>query len=186
MGDLSNKDKGEFTIADPDNNDYELHVSSIGGASTHIIDPVTVANKLAVNPDGSINTKDVIITPPGSTSVSAGGLVTVTKLGGTNDFNYVIPSGETLSIQFISFGGYIPANTDNPLNAKVDYYNRPNGTTVGQIYLGSMFLQHTAFVREEISPDVTFLGDGTISIGIAITNWSKDDVEFDRRIKGYY
>jgi len=32
MADLPNKDKGEFTVVDPDNNDYEMHVDQYGAA----------------------------------------------------------------------------------------------------------------------------------------------------------
>jgi len=38
MGDLSNKDKGEFTIVDPDNDDYEMHVDQYGVSYTKLYD----------------------------------------------------------------------------------------------------------------------------------------------------
>lgn len=38
MGDLPNKDKGEFTISDPDNNDYEMHVDANGSAHSILRD----------------------------------------------------------------------------------------------------------------------------------------------------
>jgi len=129
------------------------------------------------------------ITPANRTPIKQSGTSTVTKLGGTATTSYTIPNGETVNISSFSFGGYLPANTDKQLNCKCVLYYRPNGSgnTTGQVLLDTIYHNGSSFYRETFAEgEIEYTGDGTAVFEMDITNWSQDDAELYRQIRGYY
>ena len=167
MGDLENKDKGEFTIVDPDNNAYEMEVNS----------------------DGSINVVIVTPTPPATTIVHENNQEVVSKVGGTGGFAWTIPSGETFTLLTFTFTGSIDQGTVNPLQSKAEIYYRPGGSGVaaGEVRVGTIYLGNQSYgVKTYNDGNEEFAGDGTAVMEVDITNWSKDQAEFEPEFTGYY
>jgi len=167
MGDIPNVEKNRYVIEGPTGND------------------------LVVNSNGSVNVVSTPGTPPSVTRVSTGGVTAtnVTKLGGTNTFSYTIPNGAIFYVQSFEFGGYVPANSANPVNAKCEFYYRPNGAgnVTGQVLVDVIYLNSTSFIREIYETGLyVYTGNGTRSLDMVITNWSKDDLEASRILIGYY
>lgn len=200
MGDLANKDKGEFTIVDPDNNAYEMHVDQYGSAQVQIHD---AAGAALIGQKAMASSFPIVISsdqspipvstnpsaPPDTTLVVEDGTSTVTKLGGTATTTYTIPNGEEVELTAFSFGGYLPTNTSTPLNCKCELYLRPNGTgvTTGQTLIFTIYLNSQSFYRETFNAhEVHADGDGTAVYEMVITNWSSFDAELFRQIRGYY
>lgn len=198
MGDLPNKDKGEFTLSDPSNNDYSAKVDQYGSMQNRLFDasgaillgqktmtasvPVVMASDQTAIP-----VVPVVVTPPGTTKVSEGETATVSKRGGQNSFAYTIPNGETLVIQSFTFTGYFPSAQNYALNAKCDLYYRPNGggSSSGQVLIATIYLNHTSFQSLNFS-DESYVGDGTRALYMNVTNWSREAIEFKNTIRGYY
>lgn len=200
MGDLSNKDKGEWTIVDPDNDDYELHIDQYGAAYSILRDAagaVLIGQKVSASSipvvissdQSSIPVSTTPVTPDGTTLVNESDTSSVTKLGGTDSFSWTIPSGETVEITAFSFGGYLPTNTSNAVNAKCELYHRPNGAgnTTGQTLVYTLYLNSQSFIREVFAVgEVEYTGDGTAVLELDVTNWSQQDAELFKSIRGYY
>jgi len=128
-------------------------------------------------------------TPTGRTSISESSTSFVIKLGGTETTNYLVPNGEAAELTVFSFGGYLPSNTSNAVNAKCELYYRPNGggVTTGQVLLATLYLNSQSFISISFaSGEATFIGDGTKSLDMFVTNWSQQDAELFRQIRGYY
>ncbi len=123
--------------------------------------------------------------PAGTTTVEEGGEVTVVKQGGTNEYNWVIPSGETFKLQSFEFGGYIPKDGDYPLVAKGELWWQPNGSSTGESLVDVIYLQHLSAAIRRFD-DKEFVGDGTARMQMELTNWSIEDGEFFRLMRGYY
>ena len=187
VSDLNNKDKGEFTIVDPDDNSFELHVSDVGGGFVHIVDSVNVANKASVTGSGELKVIQSTSTPPATTAVDEGEVVLVTKNGGTDSYNWTIPSGETFTLQTFNAGGYYPSSTINNLNAKISLYYRPGGAGViaGEVLVGTIYLNSISMFALYYS-DNTYSGDGTAVMEMEATNWANTNAELSYYIRGYY
>lgn len=200
MTDLSNKDKGEFTIVDPDNDDYEMHVDQYGVGYIQLYDsagavligqkastaslPVTISSDQTAIPVTTTPS-----TPAGTTGIKTTGVTTVTKLGGTATTSYTIQSGEHVEFTVFRLGAYLPSNTAAPNNLKCELYHRPNGTgvTTGQTLIFTLYLQHSATANENFAEgEVEYTGDGTAVMDMVVTNWSQNDAEVFRQIRGYY
>ena len=161
-----------------------------GDLDVRVVD-ATNQYPLIVNSNGSINVVTTPGTPPSVTRVSAGGVTAtnVTKLGGTNTFGYTIPNGAVFNVQSFEFGGYVPVNSANPINAKCLFYYRPNGTgnVTGQVLVDAIYLNSTSFFREVYEAGLyVYTGDWTRALDLVITHWSKDDLEASRFLIGYY
>jgi len=139
------------------------------------------------NANGSINVNTSVPTPPGKTKVNAGETAPVTKGGGTETYAYTIPNGQTFTLQSFEFGGFIPADANDPMNARARLYYRPNGAgnTSGQVLISTIYLQHISMFRIDFSEE-TYVGDGTRVLEIDVLNYTKVNSEFDYRIRGYY
>ena len=200
MADLGNKDKGEFTIVDPDNNAYEMHVDQYGSAYSILRDALgaaLISQKVAdfslpvviASDQTAIPVTTTPSAPDGTTPIEQSDTSVVTKLGGTATTSYTIPNGETVDISSFRFGGYLPSNTAAPNNAKCELYHRPNGTgnVTGQTLVFTLYLQHTAIGIENFATgEVEYTGDGTAVFDMIVTNWSQTDGEYFRQIRGYY
>ena len=161
-----------------------------GDIDVRVVD-ATTQTTLVVNSNGSINVVSTPGTPISVTRVSEGGVTAtnVTKLGGTNTFGYTIPNAAVFYLQSFEFGGYVPVNSANPINAKCALYYRPNGTgnVTGQVLVDVIYLNSTSFFREMYEAGLyIYTGNGTQALDLVITNWSKDDLEASRLLIGYY
>ena len=199
MGDLPNKDKGEFTIVDPNFNDRELFVNAdhsahvdirnVGGAGIGQKQMVASVPVVLASDQSAIPVTTNPATPPDRTGISVSGTSVVARLGGTATTSYLIPNGETADLLSFAFGGYMPTNTSAPLNTKCELFYRPNGAgnTTGQVRLFTLYLQNTAFSREPFNAgEIEYVGDGTAVFEMVITNWSQNAAELFRQIRGYY
>jgi hypothetical protein len=125
-------------------------------------------------------------TPPGKTPVKEGGIVVVTKKGGTDEFDYIIPNGETLTLQQLEFSGYLTVDSGNPLQTKCALKWQPNGNTTGEELVSVLYLQGTSEAVRNFPSTEVFVGDGTARLRLEIVNESKEHAEVFRLIRGFY
>jgi len=177
VADLGNKDKGEFTVVDPDDDDLEMHVSSVGGGFVHVCDPVTVANKMAVNSDGSVNVvASSVTTPTGATQVIEENFQDIASTAGV-DTIYTITNGTTLTIQTLESG------SESGVGGSVaELYEDPNGDLSVLNIIDAIFTDaSTTFVPINLDFD----GDGTRRIVMRQRGYNASAREMFSRWVGY-
>ena len=181
MADLSQKDKGEFTIVDSDNNDHEMHVSSIGGGFSHIVDPTTVANKMAVASDGAIyvnaSVSSIPPIPIDSTQIITRAFSDVASTAGEDTY-YTVTNGKTLTLQLFSAG-----SEESTGGSAVELFEDPNGdlSVLTQIAIG--------FVNGQSAQgslgNTSYVGDGTLRIVLRRRGYSANAREMAGSWVGY-
>jgi len=179
MADLTNVEKGRIVIESADGTDWS-HAQKVMANSW----PVVIASDQT-----SIPVTTTPATPAGTTSVIQSNQETVTKVGGTGGFSWTIPSGETVVLLSFIFTGSVIDGTVNPIQSKAELYYRPNGagSPTGEVKLDTIYLCNQSFGVETFQDGaVEHTGDGTAVYEVEITNWSKDDAEFEPRFTGYY
>ena len=132
MADLSNKDKGEITIVDPDYNDQELHVNSDG---TINVVPI-------LNPSAPANTTPVVVSAFGDVASTTG-----------SDTYYTITNGYTLTIQIFLAG----AEYDSA-GSVVELFYDPNGDLSVLTRISTLFVNAAS---DNAPVNQEFTGNGT-------------------------
>lgn len=137
-----------------------------------------------VSSDGRISVSTTISVPPQTTAVNTGGIgAIISGRGGTAQYTWVIPNGVEFHLQRFAFGGYI-LSPGKQAQAKGEIYYQPNGNTTGEELLGVLYASGAS--QSNVDLDYTWTGNGTRRLCIKITNWSTNDMEPYRMIKGYY
>lgn len=155
MGDLSNKDKGEFTIVDPDNDNQEM----------------------GVNSDGSINVVPTIpVVPSDATPVSASVFNSVSTTSGT-DTDYTITSGKTLFLQ--QFTVAVEGETGG---SAIELWYDPNGTGVGMTLINVIITDANTI---SVPLSESYDGDGTKAIKIRRRGYTSSGREVFAKWTGY-
>ena len=173
-----------------------------------IEDPVTPANKMSVNADGSINTtqasgntsdfrlKDatdayyakvddsgnqyvITPTPAAPEGTTAISDTQISYMSGEEDSFTVIPNGEDLTIQRFKAGCEIDTG-----GSKVELYYAPNGNTTGMILIEVLFLNGSSgFADLTYNPPT---GDGTAAIMLKRERLGGGSSEIFGKWEGYY
>lgn len=142
-------------------------------------------NVAEVDASGSLHVTSKVPLPTGKTKIKEGGFVaTVTKQGGTNNYDWVISNGATVTITQFRFGGMITKDGDSPIQAKCELWYRPNGNNTGQELVDSLYLHGMSDIVHFLDEEYT--GDGTKELRIKVTNESKENIECIRFIEGWY
>jgi hypothetical protein len=121
--------------------------------------------------------------PAGTTPVDEVDEITLAKKGGTETYNWIIPTGEIFTLTRFEFNGYVTVG-GSPIHAKSKLYWQPNGTTTGEVLIKSLYLQGQSESHDDFEKD--YVGDGTARFSIVTVNDSDDNGEFFRGIRGYY
>lgn len=137
-----------------------------------------------ITPAGRLKVSQEVVAPPGTTPVNQGGQTTVIKQGGTNNFDWTIPSGETFTLQRLEFGAYIPKDGDYTNQAKCEIWWRPNGNNTGQELVAVIYLQGESDKFRDLNQE--FVGDGTAELRLRVRNYSVENIECARFMRGYY
>lgn len=135
-----------------------------------------------------VTTQATVAAPPSTTVFSFGAPTTVTKVGGTAEVFFVIPSTKVAVIQRFEAGAFIPKD-DQRLQCKVELFHQPIGTPVGEVLVGTgIYLHGQSFGIKEFIEDSAnqFTGDGTARFLVRMTNWSSEDAEVSPFVKGYH
>jgi hypothetical protein len=180
MADLSNKDKGEFTIVDPDNNDNELHISSSGSLRAEVYDDAS-GNNIVPRSDGSLNVNANIggipEIPEGSTRVVVTAPPTGVATTSGVDTYYTITNGKTLTIQSFSAGG-----EEEVGGSAVDLYYDENGDLSVLTWLNTIYINGAT---AQLSVGVDYDGDGTARIVLRERGFTANSRELAARWYGY-
>lgn len=161
-----------------------VEASFAAGVSTEVVIKDSDGDYVDITPDQRMRVTTAPGYPTGTTRVTEGGTVTVTKKGGTNTFNWIIPNGQTFHLSKFEFGGYIPKDSPNPIQCKCTLYYQPNGSSVGQVMVATLYLQNMSDAFRDLAEE--YIGDGTKRMQLYVVNQSNEDVEVTRLFRGYY
>lgn len=146
-------------------------------ARARIIEDSTTGDNLKVNPDGSINVAgQVISVPPNTTEVDQNVFGSVSSTTGV-DTIYVIPNGETLTIQQLSGGA-----EEHTSGSIIELFEDPNGN------LSVLNRIETVFVNgdsRQVTVQREFVGDGTRRIILRRRRYASNAKEIWGRWRGY-
>jgi hypothetical protein len=163
--------------------DAQLSSSSTGYADVIIRDDEN--NRVAVTEDGRLKVSQEVSAPPDTTPVKEGfDEETTGKQGGTDNINWIIPSGETLVLQKFEAGAYIPKDGDYQVQAKFRLVYQPNGSSTGEETLAIIYFNGQSDGFRDLNFSTT--GDGTKRLRIEATNWSVQPIEQTTFFRGYY
>lgn len=184
MGDLSNpaadvqltdESTGNKAVITTDGK-LKVETSQAAGVaqSVNIEDP-NDAYKAKVDATGRLQVSTSTPTPPSTTPVTR--TIQVDKSGSQTD-EYLIPNGETLTIQTFWAGAEGDGKT-----SKAELYYDPNGNGSGMTLIMAAYVGNTnsqADINEE------FVGNGTRKIRLKVTRLDAGKAEMFARWKGYY
>lgn len=123
--------------------------------------------------------------PAGRTTVAQIYEETTNKNQTEND-DWVIPTGETVTITSFSFGAYLNKDTDDPINARARLLYRPNGNSTGQVTIDAIYLNGVSDVAHSLNWTSPAAGDGTAELRAQVHNRSKETISASRIFRGYY
>lgn len=170
----------------PDNSQKESYFIGNQEGTTSVILTDVEGDIADITGDGRLKVSQEISTPPNSTEVKEGAEeVTITKQGGTNTTNWIIPTGEPITLQKFTAGGYIPKDGTYDVQAKFRLVYQPNGTSVDEEVIDILYFNDSSDGFRDLS-FITDIGDGTARIQLEITNWSVEDLEATSFFRGYY
>jgi hypothetical protein len=159
------------------------HAATIPAALRHLVaagvDADDIVRRLLATSDGRLITSSVVSAPPGRTPVNFEVQSNVAG-NGSADTTYLIPSGETLTIQRFAGGAQGDASGSG---SKIELWYDPAGTGTG------MTLVRTGYVRDgnfEFSLDNEYTGDGTALMRVRRTRFSGGALEMAAFFDGYY
>lgn len=156
---------------------YCVGVFSEGNFIITGLDDTNNLRQVRTTLDGRLLVSTQAPTPPESTtpvSITVDG-----NVSGIDDNIYIVPSGETLTIQRFSVSAEVDISGGN----KIELWYDPLGTGIGMTIIDTIFSSANAF-QHDLSN--VYLGDGSISIRLRRSRLSGGAKEIYAKWEGYY